>query len=741
MLIIVPPFRAPFVQKKNNEPTVHHLSQPPSRRRGRPPKILSQPPVPSKKSSSGAPIKAGPSSKKRKRVPSDDSSETFGSDDGSHSDRFPTFVSASALSSRTSSSSSSTDGNNDDLSHLGDTDSSIEAEEESFIQAEIRDRARIHRQLLGDDAPRKMNIHNSWVIPPRKTSDGPSDAEMDVDSDSEVTLDEVEEGDDDQEDEDEEPDGGAVGAGYIGFATGWSDDDQESNFDADLFFSNLSDDDTCRSCISCIVGDDETDNTPSTHSSLTTQEPSHRDKLSFEVTESWDGQLIFTNGLAEGEGILDIDFEAHAAQYRLSTPSSPSQHTEVGMISDPNEESGEGQGDTTDEELVGDDDLPNERAMRLLNQPVTISAIHPLSTMSPAISPGTVNRKLPFRMKLSLNPADIFSGRFVSDSDDCNELERVSTRSLSLSTSSIGRIPGPRTGHFEVIKHTKNAIIDDLHKDIPSPHQKLCPCSVPPSGLSTVLQRQLLLSSPVVAPNSTILQSLSDDTCMQSSESSAADVDLDELLEESFLVADTEKPTITSYDVDSLSKTKTTDSSALVAASVCTLRHNHEENCLTDNSTPGWCSHETPSKVENPDYRCMMKASPFSTMLWSNRNNKVKPKRSRKMNIVISPVLLPVRDNDRTPTSALPSSSSLHNHHQYHHYFYSPPNQNQNRDNYPHRNRKETRRERKLKRRTFVPAHQHQYHSRHHYPNSKARATSGMQRNNSAMGSVPPLYL
>ncbi len=79
---------------------------------------------------------------------------------GDADDDFPTFVSASALSSLSSDSSSA-------LSTF-DSDSSVEAEEESFIRNDVA------RRRSGGD----------WVIRPRKKSVGLSDAEMDVDSDA-----------------------------------------------------------------------------------------------------------------------------------------------------------------------------------------------------------------------------------------------------------------------------------------------------------------------------------------------------------------------------------------------------------------------------------------------------------------------------------------------------------------------------------------------------------------------------
>ena len=132
----------------------------------------------------------------------------------------------------------------------------------------------------------------------------------------------------------------------------------------------------------------------------------------------------------------------------------------------------------------------------------------------------------------------------------------------------------------------------------------------------------------------------------------------------------------------------------------------------------------------------MLKSSPFSEITWHARSSDP-PKGTRRpsksfKNIVISPVILPVRDGDRTPTNVPPN----HNHNQH--------------DDAPRKTRKQLRRETKANRKTFGPLlHQHQHHQRQHFQhnhhgNSKSRSTSSMQRTNffnSPTGSVPPLNL
>jgi hypothetical protein len=444
-------------------------------------KNISAPRLPNKLK--GAIIKKSAPSKRRRVVTSESSDLSDVDqhydfdDDDAQSVQFPTFVSASALSSRASSSSDS----DDSLSSFGDSDSSIEAEEENFILSEVHDRARVKRELLGEEGSKKRVPHNDWVIRPRKKSVGPSDVEMDVDTDA------TEDDDDDEEEDnedDEETDGRRAGEGYVGVATGWSEDDDESSFDADLFFANLSDsegNDGSSSTSSDNGGDDgdqsDLESMTFGESSITSLPPMYPDNLAFEVTEGWDGQIVFTNGLREGQGILDMDFEANAAQFVAETSASPSQESDVEMFSTDVDDGGYeedadgGEGETTDEELVGEDDLPNERAMRLFNLPFSVSAINPMSTMSPTVSPGPRDR-MPFgsRSLDSPKPADILSGKVFWDSDDHDEFESSATKSHSRASSNGGG--GPRTGHFEPIKETRKAIIDDSHKEVPSPHPR-----------------------------------------------------------------------------------------------------------------------------------------------------------------------------------------------------------------------------------------------------------------------------
>ncbi|THU91487.1 hypothetical protein K435DRAFT_801175 [Dendrothele bispora CBS 962.96] len=527
------PVPAPPVPKRRGRPpkNPHAVSTASTSTYQRPkPSVPRRPPPPKKKQTT----RKKPS--KRKQVQSTDSSDLTDvdeTDDLNTPAQFPTFLPASAIPSIVSNSSASEDSDDGDLSASSGflTDSSIEAEEENFIVTE-EERARVRRELFGDDSlfKRRDNRNDNWVIRPRKTSVGaPSDVDMDID-DEDATEDDDEDDDDDDQDEDEEDEDGAdssvaaaAAAGpsriYSGLATSWSDedDDEESSFDADLFFANLSDSERTRTDSD---GDDESGSTTQSNDDPA-QDGDHSDlegiaasiiphlrqqgfiNLPFEVAEGWDGQVVFTNGINESGGFTYLDasdFDVIAPPDMSAEPSTDD--GDVDMFStDADEEGyeqdvdldtaeGEGDGDTTDEDLVGDDDLPNERAMRLFNTPFsfsTLSSINPLSTMSPVATARRRNNSVDSSLD-SPRPADILAGRVSSnviwedeaDAHDHSD-ELVNTEdSFDKERRERDRIKRggmPRSGVFqpepsETGSSARQAIIDDSHKDVPSPHPR-----------------------------------------------------------------------------------------------------------------------------------------------------------------------------------------------------------------------------------------------------------------------------
>ncbi|KAK0501254.1 hypothetical protein EDD18DRAFT_1141965 [Armillaria luteobubalina] len=444
------------------------------KRRGRPPKNAPRPPKapPTRKKPPPKPVykkktKTLPAKRKRTASNTDSSELTDIDDDDTRSVQFPTFVSASALSSTASSTDSDDSGG-------FDTDSSIEAEEENFILAE--ERARVRRELLGDDVPSSLSRRrDSWIIHPRKMSVGdPSDVDMDGRTEDEDDDDD-DDGDEEDEDAAEEDEDGDVEeeddedddrTRYTGMATGWSDG-EESSFDADLFFANLSG----SSSSSSSDDEDERDEIAIDPTALAGALASIQPRdLPFEVTEGWDGQLMFTSG--PGGGVLEAEFDAMAAQFIVDSSASPSgadDDDDVNM-QDADEEDEDGEdgredgGDTTDEDLVGADDLPNERAMRLFNLPfeLNVESINPLSTMSPIR-----RRALQGQLMGKNTPGDMLTGKMFGDFDDEEEEDDILTRPKT--------VGGPRQGCFEAeaeADDNKTVIIDNEHKPVPSPHPR-----------------------------------------------------------------------------------------------------------------------------------------------------------------------------------------------------------------------------------------------------------------------------
>jgi len=403
---------------------------------------------------------------------------------------FPTFVSADEFSSANESSAGSSSSSEE--SELTDfSDSSIADEEENFIRtteeqrARAHDKARIKRELLGDGLTKRKECRNNWEIRSRKKSVGPTDDEMEMDVDSDETDDEAEEGVEDAEGndgEDDEEDGTGPARGpYVGIATGWSND-EESSFDADLFFAGLSDSDSGPD-ISTVPGH-EAPTATGEDASIDIGSPALAQGI-FEITEGWDGSVIFTNGLRDGQGLLDWDFEANAAQLLIQagTTSESNSGSDIRMSesegdmgdsedeTDGLEEVQSNDGDTTEEELVDDHGLPTARAMRLFRPPVTpLFSINPLSTMSPGprVRDGLSSQ--------SPRPSDILAGyEFEDEEDDAPEPPLSEISSIVLSASSDRGTPRfPLMGMFEASKtdSPRSAVIDGSRVIIPSPFQR-----------------------------------------------------------------------------------------------------------------------------------------------------------------------------------------------------------------------------------------------------------------------------
>lgn len=240
-----------------------------------------------------------------------------------------------------------------------------------------------------------------------------------------------------------------------------------------------------------------------------------------------------------------------------------------------------------------------------------------------------------------------------------------------------------------------------------------------------------------------LLQPSGDEIGLTTPEMAAGElVDLNELLEASFLDQDPSDSQSTSTEHGEQRKPVLRSFNRWDLIPVGAFRQSRELAEGWSSDTPG-CA----GAAAATDYGSMMKSSPLSTMLWQNKaraggggggGQRGAVARSRKMSVVISPVILPVRDGDRTPTNV-----PLHASHHQHQHQQPPPLQRDH--NYPHKSRKELRRERKLKRKSYGNVQQkgqhNQHHSHHHHPNSKSRSSSSAQRSGFFMSSVPPFSL
>ncbi|KIK96502.1 hypothetical protein PAXRUDRAFT_825900 [Paxillus rubicundulus Ve08.2h10] len=683
--------------------------------------------------------------------------DTFQDDDDDDDDghascgHFPTFVSADGL---TSEASDSSDCDLDSETSGFGSDSSLAAEEESYILAEQRrhDKARVRRELLGEEAPKHKDSHNNWVIRPRKKSVGLSDVDMDGDSDD-ITEDEEEEEEEEEEVEDGEEEDEADGQPsrvYTGLATGWSDD-EESSFDADLFFDNLSDT-TFDSSAS--DADDSPQQDAEADGDVMADSISSLRSMDFEVTEAWDGQIVFTNGSHDGQGVLDLAFEANAAQLLASDSASINHDSDVemGTSDGGGDDYGEGgseldetDGNTTEEELVDKRGLPTSRAMRLFRWPTSVSAINPMSTVSPNISPAPFNRhtSVPTSQQAleSPRPADILAGKVFWE-----EKEHVQSDSAEGSVvgspRAISRSGVAVMGQFNLggSAPQKTAVLTGVNKDVPSPYPRLGRrrrrFSSSGGSFSSMDLRGRTAKLSIYTPSSLPPPSDEPSSDVTPAISLGEPIQLDDVLDPTFLDSEPDTQTQTASEgehrhVQSLNRWD--------RVPVGAFRLTRESAAPTSDipTSPAWIPE--PAKSTVPDvlsYGNVLKSSPLHTMLWHDKNAvKETPRKSKAvMDVIISPVLLPVQDGDHTPTD-VPHN---HDHHSNHH----------QKQRTPHKNRKESRREMKMsKRKTHGPIHpQHHHHHQHrhnHHPNMKARGSAAVQRTNffSSPTSVPPLNI
>jgi hypothetical protein len=243
-------------------------------------------------------------------------------------------------------------------------DSEIQAEEERFLRNDWHIKSRNH-------SPESHHIaHDS------------GDDEVD-DDDLEDDVDElIDDADDDLHDEN-------ASDSFVpttrGLATGWSDD-EESSFDADLFFANLdasdsSDNDSIRA----------SSPSPCEPPIQVERRPPTPERHTFDIAEDWTGAVIFTNGFDSHSLMMEMELDADdedegdtsssSSTFSVRHSSPSHRHSSPSMFDLDDELEGHlTDGDSTDQELVGADGLPTSRLMSLFRMPSSVGAVNPQST-------------------------------------------------------------------------------------------------------------------------------------------------------------------------------------------------------------------------------------------------------------------------------------------------------------------------------------------------------------------------
>ena len=408
----------------------------------------------------------------------------------------PMFISASSSSSDSSSLSSLSSSEDSDSEGTGvekEEEQNIKDSEDEKERKARKDKARVRRELLGENDPRQnaRSYHNSnrWDIKPRKRSVSASDGEADVDMDP-GSGDTTESEDEDQDaiaadDEDEldavevDRDGRRkLGVSFAGVVTGWSDG-EDSNYDADLFFANLDG-----------SGSDSESNAAVEMFSMDADgedgERDSGDEIAEAMTlaaaaglyDGWEGPIVFA--------ACDVDVEMDLSpspkpsrRRRMSSSIITTDDEQVGRqptgptVCDsedhPEEDYGinlaESDGETTEEELIGTDGLPNARAMMLFKWPVSVGAVDPKNTLTPG------------RRRNGSTPRRSTPQHERDDLDDASDKSLDGIKTPNGRGSGVPRTPrGPVAGTFQLVPQraetTKTAVITGQQPAFPSPYPR-----------------------------------------------------------------------------------------------------------------------------------------------------------------------------------------------------------------------------------------------------------------------------
>ncbi|KAI1796559.1 hypothetical protein LXA43DRAFT_986050 [Ganoderma leucocontextum] len=773
---------------------------PAPRRRGRPPKALAKHNAKKKAAADDMEYKSrgttGTSAIVRKTYqPPVPVASTSSADlsDSTLSD-FPTFVPAASESTHSSSSESS--------------DSSIDSDSDGDRFVMRNDGERHSTKLLPSHVGHKKRERiggNRWEIKPRKKSVGAGEEEEEESSteSGQSSDDSSEDGDDENEDDEDEADvevdveggglladgdvdlddGGEETHGRIGVSfpdNGWSDD-EESSFDADVFFANLDSDSGGSSPETHFAalrpfgnaGDREPAGAFSAEeedalllmdidSSVQLRRGHGELEIGVDIDNlafGWGGQLLFSHpsdGPHDGLGLsfsldtADEDEEMAYASGSEATVSWEDSGTGTVILQ-------ESDGDTTEDELVDSDGLPNPRAMMLFKWPSTISAINPLSTLSPSsFSDPPPNATPSTRIALASisaqrrsppptpSPADILAGRLYMDDLDDIEMEKLDKQRCTPRRRRGSGVPIMGEFIVEDGQAARKAAVVAAGCEVPSFYRR--PVRVPkaePSEEMTPVE-DTDMSAVVSRPTADSSEGNPREPSQQSyaSDGTTEAIDLDDVLDSSFL--DTE-PSTQDCETDipdsqsQSSPTKPGTSTHLHNLSrwdrvpMATFRRTRES--ATASGVDGAASDSGLNALQyHSGIGSMMGGMSLFTPPRPLGLDKMSRASARKKkgrhSYNSSPTLLPSRDGV-LGSPFVPTAGPSH-------------------QGYTNKTKKELKKEKAMmKRKMTTKTSQNRYHQpyraqHHHHPNHKSRATNAVQRTGFSSGagsSIPSLTI
>ncbi|KAF8323480.1 uncharacterized protein EI90DRAFT_3076780 [Cantharellus anzutake] len=397
------------------------------------------------------------------------------------SDQFPTFLPASVLDSDSSEDDSGNSLSSSSSERSDDLDSVIEAEETELIVAEetlamkkLRMRRERERELRlnGNGNPEggrrwdkvnwnherrtgSVSMDGSSVLTSSSSSSddsSTSDADDENGENGEAGVDD----DEDEEDTFEAPFHGA-----------WPENDEDEEYDAELFFANLSD-----SSFGSSPSDSEPDfdihnPSPPGRAGETDVDSEKRDsQLPLVLTEDLDGRLVFTHGMRDGEGASAVHFDTTA---RKSLVADAAVDTLAVVVEDKGSDAtslssfetdpGEDVGNTTAEEEVDP----------VTGIPPRVAVVNPVTTGSPPYNPADSASIDPIStINTPINSPSTFS---KSTGLPCPEAAETSRSGKGLPLKSE---PILGSFHLEELNKTSSAIIDGSRGFyIPSPYTRV----------------------------------------------------------------------------------------------------------------------------------------------------------------------------------------------------------------------------------------------------------------------------